>query len=62
MLSLQRWSGNAVIVTALVHTLPKHIYVQTNWKVNFASDDPFNVFEIKSLTLTKDAFIWSKMQ
>ncbi len=22
-------------------TLPTHIYIQTTWKVNFASDDPF---------------------
>ncbi len=33
---------------SLVHTLPTHIYVQTTWKVNFASDDPFKKTKEKS--------------
>ncbi len=31
--------------------IPTHIYVQTTWKVNFASDDPFNL-KLSNITMS----------
>ncbi len=52
-----------------MYTLPTHIYIQTTWKVNFASDDPFKesfLYEcqIKSFTLKSifNVLLWFKVQ
>ncbi len=37
-------TGWIFIIIGCVYTFPTHIYVQTNCKVNFKSDDPFKTF------------------